>query len=197
MAAAGRITEQATVSTFASSSSSSFNGFAAQNISGATLTGVSFDFSYSGSVDARIQDTTPLPSPYLFLATVPLTISANSGANKNSVDLATNIFSGVATGTGFHTVGSTSQSGDLAVGEFFTGLSFYNGSFTVLEALGTSSATGSNGQHFPMSGVGSISGTVTVTYEYTTSETPEPASFSLLGSALLGLGLAAKRFSKR
>lgn len=135
------------------------------------------------------------------VATIGLSVV---GPDTISVSDMSNPCSGSVNGGSTNTTcATTSFSGLSAAAVSAASLTPYEGTGTITPTFSASgqilSASGAGGAgsagNLFFGGTGAIGGTFTVTYNYTPAmtTTPEPATFSLIGFALLGLGVVARK----
>jgi hypothetical protein len=166
-----------------------------------TLDSIIITLSYSTTGEVDVFNSTS--QARLFTAgtsTVPLTLSGPA-----ALTIATNAVAGPISGSaapGFNSFTGITGSGSPSVNVASSDFSFFEGSgvtfasFSLVGGNGSFSGTAIPGVFFSGSAV--AGGNTTITYNYSTpSTTPEPATMTLFGSALLGIGFFARKRSKK
>jgi hypothetical protein len=161
-----------------------------------TLTGVTLGLTNNATANVDVANFTAFSQAFInATAAIPVTLTgpdgsfvsatATAGPFNNTAAPGLNAFSGLtATNSNTFSVLPANWSS-------YEGLGFATAAFIASATTGVFSGSSVPGVFF--GGSANAGGTATVTYTYTTSEVPEPATMAILGAGLLGLGTARRR----
>jgi hypothetical protein len=171
------------------------------NPSMGTLTGVTITVNATIVGDIQIFNNSAgnLPFTNAFTA-VPVTATGPDGAVASATAVA-NVASGIATGgftvTSFPGVTGTATGSANAVSFApYVGAGNFTANLSSTALSASSGGTGGGGKLF-FGGTAQAGGTISVTYTFTASAVPEPASMSLLGIGMAGFFAFRRFFNKR
>ncbi len=167
---------------------------------GNTLTSITISLSYSTTGEVNIFNTSSLDVTFTNATTsTPLTLTAPASLSIPTNAVAGPV-SGTATANGETMVPGLTGSGLLSLVVPSADWSFFEGTGTFAASLaaGAANFSISGPKSLFVNGDATVGGTTTIAYAFvSTSDLPEPATMTLVGSALLGIGFFARRRIKK